>query len=96
MDMVFYDVNYDQLNTHIVYNETDFYNPTLEGIPAYLKLQIPNSENYTYYPDFNLGDLKAYKNYAVLTYRYKQFYSTKNVLGIMRMTLDDITIIKKS
>lgn len=91
-DMVFYDINYEQLNANFVYKESEFFDKTIEGIPAFLKLQISNSKEYIYYPDFDVSKLESNEKFAVLTYRYTQSFSTKFVLGVLCLQLENIKI----
>jgi hypothetical protein len=40
LDMIFYDISFDNLNANFVFDEDDFFNNEVKGIPTFLKLQI--------------------------------------------------------
>ena len=92
LDMVFYDINFKQLNVNFVYDESEFFNNTIEGIPAFLKLQIPKSENFIYFHDLSVSKLRENEKYAILTYNYTRSYSTKFVAGVSSYKLESIKI----
>ena len=39
LELEFYELDFVNLNINFVYNETDFYNKAVKGIPAYLQLE---------------------------------------------------------
>jgi hypothetical protein len=94
-DMVFYDINYKQLNANLVYNEAEFYDYKKEGLPAFLRLQILDSEDYIYFPNFNASRLEDDEEYAVLTYKFHQTLSTKSISTVWCLELSDIEVMKK-
>lgn len=92
LDMIFYDINFKQLNVNFVYDESEFFNNNIKITPAFLKLQIPKSENYIYFPDLSVSKLKNNQKYAILTYKFTQSFSTKFVAGVSSYKLESIKI----
>ena len=93
LDMICYSINYDQLNANLVYKEFEFYDNTIEGIPAYLKLQISGTNEYFYYPDIDTSKFNNNEEYAILTYKVCGAFSTKTVLLVLSMELYSIKIV---
>lgn len=93
LDMICYSINYDKLNENFVYKESEFYDKSIEGIPAYLKLQIAGTDEYFYYPDIDTLKLKNGEEYAILTYKVRNAFSTKTVALVLSMELNSIKII---
>ena len=92
LDMVFYSINYDKLDANLVYKESEFYDNTLEGIPAYLKIPIADTDEYFFYPDLDASKFNKGEEYAILTYKVSHAFSTKTVALVLGMELDCIKI----
>ena len=92
-DIVFYDISFDEIKTNFVYNKDDFYDDTIEGIPAYLKIPIGDTNAYFYYPDLDITKFNKGEEYAILTYKVRGAFSTKTVLLVLSMELDSIKVI---
>ena len=90
MDLVFYDINFDDLNANFVYNEADFYDDKIEGIPTFLKLQKATKKNYEYLPAIDLPKLVTNQTYYIFTYKYLRTYSTKSVATVSSLYLSEI------
>lgn len=93
LDMIFYSIDYDRLNANLVYKEAQFYDKTIEGIPAYLKIPIGDTNEYFHYPDVDTTKFNKGDEYAILTYKVRGAFSTKTVLLVLSMELDSIRII---
>lgn len=93
-DMVFYGINLDEIRANFVYDEDEFYDSNIEGVPAYLKLQKPNRNNYEYFPEFHYYKLDRGQEYAVITYKYKGWYSTRAVATVQSLSMSGIKILK--
>ena len=96
LDMVFYSINYDELNANLVYKEFQFYDKTIEGIPAYLKIPIGDTNEYFYYPDIDTSKFNKGDEYAIITYKFRSAFSTKTVALVLSMELDNIKVISKT
>ncbi|AXT19801.1 hypothetical protein D7030_01420 [Flavobacteriaceae bacterium AU392] len=94
-DLVFYDINFDGLSINFVYNESELYDNTIEGVPACIKLQRPDKKSYEFYPDIiDNSKLQRGQKFAILEFKYIGWYSTKSVTTVQRMRLTDIRIEK--
>ena len=96
LDMVFYSIDYDMLNANFVYKETEFYDKSIEGIPAYLKIPIGDTNEHFYYPDVDTTKFNKGDEYAILTYKVSGAFSTKTVALVLSMELDRIKVIKNT
>ena len=94
LDMVFYRINYGKLNANLVYKENEFYDNTIEGIPAYLKLQIGDSNEYLYYPDLEPSKLKKGQEYAIICYKTAGAFSNPTIALVFSMELYSIKVRK--
>ena len=94
-DLIFYGINFNQMNTNFIMNEEELYNDTIEGIPAFLIFQNPVDKKYQYFTDFKAEKLDKKQTYALLYYDYKGTYSTKTVTMVISLRLKKI-VIKKS
>lgn len=90
MDLVFYDINFDDLNANFVYNEADFYDDKIEGVPTFLKLQKATKKSYEYLPTIDLPKLVRNQPYFIFTYKYLRTYSTKSVATVSSLYLSEI------
>lgn len=90
MDIVFYDINFDNLNANFVYNETDLYDEKIKGIPTFLKLQKATKKSYEYIPNIYLSKLVRNQPYYIFTYKYLRTYTTKSVATVSSLYLSEI------
>jgi hypothetical protein len=95
MDMVFYDFSFNNLNANFVYNEDDFYNSKIKGIPAFIKLQKSAKKSFEYFPNIDLSRLKNKQKYYVFSYGYLRTYATKSVATVNSLHLSSIIINKR-
>ncbi len=93
--MVFYSIKYDEIKSNHVYDEDEFYDNTIEGIPAYLKLQKPNRKSYEYFPVFHYYKIDRGQEYAIITYNYTGGYSTRSVATVQSLSMSSIKILKQ-
>ena len=93
IEMVLYEISFDNINTNFVYNKDDFHNDKIEGIPTYLKLQKANYKDFEYIPNEPNYIFNRTKHF-ILTYRYLNTYSNKSVATVNRLQLCNIKKIK--
>jgi hypothetical protein len=93
-DMVFYSISFDEINTRFVYDEVEFYDSIIEGVPAYLKLQKPNKKGYEYFPKLDYSRLESSEEYAIVSYKYNGVFSTNAVTTIQNLKFVSIRILK--
>lgn len=92
LDFVFYSINYGELSINFVYDEKELYDVSIEGIPAYFKVEKLFNE-YEYLPEIRYSALAEGQEYAILTYKCTDVFSTKSVATIQNQKLVDIKII---
>lgn len=80
LEMVFYELDFGMLNTNFVYDEADFYNNQVEGVPTFLKLEKSNKTSYEYIPDIDSSRLQKNQKYCIIEFKHLNSFSTKAVL----------------
>lgn len=91
LELEFYELDFENLNTNFVYDETDFYNKAVKGIPTYLRLEKSNKKTYEYFPDIDLSRLQKNQKYAIIEFKHLRSFSTKAVLTKSSLKLSSIT-----
>ena len=91
-DLVFYSINFNELNANFVYDEEELYDDKLDGIPAFLIFQNPVDNKYKYFTDFKPEKLNKNTQYTLLYYAYTGAYSTKSVTLITSLDLKKIAL----
>ena len=90
LELEFYELDFGNLNTNFVYDETDFYNNTIKGIPTYLQLEKSNKKAYEYFPDMDLTRLHKNQKYGIIEFKHLRSFSTKAVLTKSSLRLSSI------
>ena len=92
LEFAFYNIDYTQILTNIVYDEKELYDIKINGIPTYFKLE-KSLNNYEYLPEINYSLLAQGQKYAILTYQFTSMFSTRAVTTVQNQKLVDIDII---
>lgn len=92
LEFAFYNIDYSQILTNIVYDEKELYDNKINGIPTYFKLE-KSLNNYEYLPEINYSLLAQGQKYAILTYQFTSMFSTRAVTTVQNQKLVDIEII---
>ncbi|NQX84670.1 MAG: hypothetical protein HRT67_01900 [Flavobacteriaceae bacterium] len=90
LELEFYELDFERLNTNFVYNEADFYNNQVEGIPTYLQLEKSNKKTYEYFPDMDLTRLQKNQKYSIIQFKHLRSFTTKAVLTKSSLRLSSI------
>lgn len=90
LELEFYELDFGDLKTNFVYDETDFYNNAVKGIPTYLQLEKPNKKTFEYFPDGDLTRLQKNQKYGIIEFRHLRSFSTKAVLTKSSLRLSSI------
>ena len=93
-DLVFYSINFNELNANFVYDEEELYDDKLDGIPAFLIFQNPVDNKYKYFTDFKPEKLNKNTQYTLLYYAYTGACSTKSVTMVLSLKLNKIVLKK--
>jgi len=91
LEFAFYNIDYTQILTNIVYDEKKLYDNKIKGIPTYFKLE-KSLNNYEYLPEINYSLLAQGQKYAILTYQFTSMFSTRAVTTVQNQKLVDIEI----
>lgn len=92
-DIVFHNLSFEALReVNIVYEEQGLYDQSIAGVTTFLKLQKPNKKEYEYYPEIAFNRLKNNQKYAIITYSFSGFFSTKAVATVQCLTFDKVEI----
>lgn len=91
LELEFYELDFRNLNINFVYDETDFYNKAVKGIPTYLQLEKSNKKNYEYFPNIDVTRLQKNQKYGIIEFKHLWSFSTKAVLTKSSLRLNSIT-----
>ncbi|GAA4954790.1 hypothetical protein GCM10023314_30590 [Algibacter agarivorans] len=92
LEFVFYNIDYDQILTNIVYDERELYDRNIDGISTFFKLE-KSLNNYEYLPEINHSLLAHGQEYAILTYQFTSMFSTRAVTTVQNQKLVAIKVI---
>lgn len=92
LEFAFYNIDYSQILTNIVYDEKELYDNKINGIPTYFKLE-KSLNIYEYLPEINYSLLAQGQKYAILTYQFTSMFSTRAVTTVQNQKLVNIEII---
>lgn len=90
------ELEFDKLNTNFVYDEVDFYNNKIEGIPTFLKLEKSNKKSYENIPHIDYSRLQKNQKYCIIEFKHLKSYSTKAVLTKSSLILRSIRFKKNN
>ncbi len=93
-DLVFYSINFNELNANFVYNEEELYDDKIDGVPTFLIFQNPVDNKYQNFTDFKPEKLSKKTVYVLLYYSYTGAYSTKSVTMVLSLKLNKIVLKK--
>lgn len=92
-DLQHYEINYNSFLRVFTYNETDYYNSNIIGLPTVLKIEVKENK-FVKFPRLNYFKTTDQFKYAIMTFkRTKRNYSTKDISNIQVMKFDNIRII---
>jgi len=95
LDLQFYDIDLNSFLRLYAYDEVEYYNNKVIGVPTVLKIELANNNGYIEYPKLNYSKLSNHSHFAVITFkRTNKTYSTKAVTNIQVVELDSIEIYK--
>ena len=90
LELEFYELDFGNLNINFVFNETDFYNKVVKGIPTYLQLEKSNKKTFEHFPDRDLTRLQKNQKYGIIEFKHLRSFSTKAVLTKSSLKLSSI------
>jgi hypothetical protein len=95
IDLQFYDIDllpFLRVNT---YNEDDFYNPNIIGIPTVIRINTDDDDIFKTFPKKVSGEISENPYYAIITFNeLNKVYSTKAISNIKLTELNKISFYK--
>jgi len=92
-DLQYYKINYNSFLRVFTYNETDYYNSSIIGLPTVLKIEVAENK-FIEFPRLNYFKTSDQFQYAIMTFkRTKRNYSTNETSNIQVMKFDSIKVI---